>query len=405
MVVADTAICMALGNITVADFTQLMQGPWATQKLAETGAEVIKIEPPGGELMRGIEVGGRLHEGISPWFLAVNRNKRSISLDLKSEGGSEVAQRIIEQSDVLVENFRPGVMERLGFGYDDVQEMNPDIVYVSASGYGSSGPYVDRPAQDLLLQGLSGMTSYTGQANDPPTPAGTAVIDEHSAMLIAFHTVVALYHRQRTGEGQSIEVNLYDSAVDLQCQEITAALTMETSFERSEEGIAHAFVGAPYGVYETADGHITISNVPLDGIADAFGMETLLEYDSPEVVFEKRDEIKAKIERYTRQHSSDDLMERLLERDIWAGYIQTYDDLADDPQLTHNDMIVTLDHPKIGEFITTGIPVEMSETQPQIRSPPPLAGEHSKEVLRDLGYDPKAIERLTDRNAVYVPTR
>lgn len=390
---------MTLDDIKVADFTQLMQGPWATQKMAELGADVVKIEPPGGEWMRDVALGGELYEGTSPWFLAVNRNKRSIVLDLKQDEGRSIARDIVSEADVLVENFRPGVLEKFNLGYDDVCEFNTDVIYVSASGYGPDGPYADRPAQDLLLQGLSGMASYTGRASDPPTPTGTAIVDEHSAMLVAFNTAVALYHRERTGEGQRVEVNLFDSAIDLQCQEITAALTMDRKFERSELGIAHAFVGAPYGIYETADGYISISNVPLTDIREVFQIDSLREYDDPTSTFENRDEIKQRIEQYTRQYPAEELLKDLLDADVWAAEVQRYEDLPDDPQVDHNDMLVEVDHPEVGSFVTTGIPTTMSKSQPGITSPPPTTGEHSEEILANLDYSRSEIDAFV-RNRV-----
>ncbi|MCU4975449.1 CoA transferase [Halobacteria archaeon AArc-m2/3/4] len=390
----------ALDGVTVADFTQMMQGPWATQKLADMGADVIKIERIGGEWERSLEAGGELLEDISPFFLAMNRNKRSIEVDLKSDRGREIALEIVRDADVLVENFRPGVMDRFGLGYDDVQEVNPEIVYVSSTGFGRDGPYADRPGQDLLLQSMSGIARYTGRRDDPPTPVGTAVVDEHSATLIALHTMFALFHRERTGEGQRVDANLLNAALDIQCQELTAALNMDETFERSEEGIAQAWLGGPYGIYETADGYLAIAMTPMPHLAETVGIDELAEYDTSKAVYEHRDEIKRTLEAYTRERSTDDLLEKLLEADIWAAPVQDFDDVNKNPQVEHNEMLLELEHPNGGTFTTTGFPVDHSATPAKIRQHPPVAGEHTDEILEELGYDERDRAELADSGVI-----
>lgn len=392
----------ALSGIAVADFTQMMQGPWATQKLADMGADVTKIERLGGEWERTLHAGGELLDGVSPFFLAMNRNKRSIALDLKNEAGVNVALDIIEEADILVENFRPGVMERFGLGYDDVKAVNPDIVYVSTSGFGSDGPYVDRPGQDLLLQSLSGLTAYTGRSDDPSTPTGTPVVDEHSATLVALNMMFALFHRERTGEGQKVETNLLNAAIDFQCQEVTAVLNMEREYTRSEEGIAQAWLSAPYGIYETDDGEIAIAMAPLDELAELLDLPKLAAYDTPKKSYEHRDKIKRDLEAYTREQPTEELLETLLGADIWAAEVNDFHEMADDPQVQHNEMIVKLDHPMGGTFRTTGIPSNFSETPGTIESRPPRPGEHSEAILQELGYDDTEITELVNIDVVGV---
>ncbi|MFB6105565.1 MAG: CaiB/BaiF CoA transferase family protein [Halobacteriaceae archaeon] len=389
----------ALDDVTVADFTQLMQGAWAAQKLGDMGADVIKIEPPRGEPERHVSYGGEFFDGVAPGFLAKDRNKRSVVLDLKTEEGHQAALDVIAEADVLMENFRPDVMDRLGLSYEDVQEVNEDIVYVSASAYGSSGPYADRPGQDLLYQAMTGLTSYTGRAGDPPTPAGTVVVDEHSATSIALSVMFALFYRERTGEGQKLEASLLDSAVDFQCQEITYSLNADEDLERGEKTLGHPALVPPYGIYESAESYVAIGMSPLDVVGEALGVGAeLAAYDSQEAQFEHRDEIHDVIESATRELPADELVERLNAADVQAVEVAQTTDIVDDPQIQHNDMLIEVEHPNGGTFTTTGFPVSMSETPEQVTHRPPELGEHTEEVLAEFGYDEADVQAVLDAN-------
>ena len=386
----------ALGDVTIADFTQLMAGGWAAQKLGDMGADVIKIEPPGGEFQREMSYAGQYLDGMGIGYLTMNRNKRSVSIDLKSEEGHEIAERIVAEADVLIQNFRPGVMERLGFDYESVTEINPDIVYVSVSAYGDSGPYARRPGQDLLFQAETGLASYTGRADDPPTPAGTVVVDEHTATLIALHTMHALYYRQRTGEGQKVEGSLFNSAIDLQCNEVTFTTNTGESLERGRKTQGHPYLFPPYGIYETEDGYVAIGQVPLERVADVFEADELREYESQTEMFENRDHIHGVIERYTSTRETAAVVDALVEADVQASEVAPPEDIVDHPQAEHADMILELEHPNGETFSTTGIPVEHSKTPGRVNRQPAELGAHNEEVLTELGYDEEDIDRFRE---------
>lgn len=389
-----------LEGITVADFTQLMAGGWSTQKLGDMGADVIKIESPSGDVQRGMTYRGQLLEDEGIGFLAMNRNKRSVALDLKTDGGLKAAQDIIETADVLVHNYRPGVMDRLGLSYDAVTYINPDIIYVAISGYGSSGPYSDRPGQDLLYQAMTGLTSYTGRADDPPTPAGTVVVDEHTATLAALHTLQALYHRERTGEGQKVETNLLDAAVDLQVNELTLAMNTGEDLERGEKTHGHSYLYPPYGIYETRDGFVAIGMSSLDTIAETFDLQNLGEYESQRELYEHRDEIHEAIESHTRDKPSNVIVDALIDADVQASEVRRPTDVESNPQVQHNDMILEVDREDGERFKTTGFPVSMSESDHEVRHSPPPIGNNTREVLAELGYEDEEIEELVRTGAV-----
>ncbi|MFB6308982.1 MAG: CaiB/BaiF CoA transferase family protein [Haloarculaceae archaeon] len=383
-----------LESVTIADLTTAHQGPWATQKLGEMGADVIKVERPGGEWSRDLAAGAADDiDGESPFWLSANRCKRSVTLDLKDDRGREALLAIAENADALIENFRPGVMDRLDLAYEDVRAVNPEIVYVSATGFGEDGPDADRPGQDLLMQALSGLAAASGRKDDPPTPAAFPVVDNHSAMQIAYYTMVALFHRERTGEGQKVTVNLLDSAVDSQCQGFTVEENLDRAFERSEEGIAQKYLGAPYGIYETADGHVAISMTPLDRLAETLDIPEIADYDE-RAAFERRDEIKRTIEVHTRERSSEAIVDALVDADIWAAHVNDFADAAEHPQVRHNGMLVDVAHPAGGTFTTTGIPGDLSETPGEIDRGPPRPGQHSAQILREAGYDEETIAEL-----------
>ncbi len=234
-----------LAGLVVADFTQLAQGPFATQMMGDLGAEIIKIEPVKGDWMRHWSMANLYIEGEGASFLSFNRNKRSIGIDLKHPQGKDVALRLVDRADVVIENFRPGVMERLGLGYETLAERNPRIIYCASSGWGQSGPYVTRPGQDLLVQAVAGVGYLNGNADDPPRAVGVGIADFTAGFHIVYGVLAALYARQRTGRGQRVDVNLLNSILNLHIQELTLYLNGAGLPERSRSDIPGAYLGAP----------------------------------------------------------------------------------------------------------------------------------------------------------------
>jgi len=265
-------------NIKVLSFTHFLQGPSAVQMLSDLGADVIKIEPPKGAWERHWSGADAFIDGVSVFFLLANRNQRSLSIDLRAEEARRIVHRLVEEADVLVENYRPGVMQRLGFDYDALKAINPRLIYCSCTGYGSDGPYLDRPGQDMLLQCLSGMATLSGERDAPPTPVGASIVDQHSATLAAFGIAAALYKRERTGGGSQIESNMLNAALDLQIEPLTYYLNTGPLWARSKPAMGSRFHPAPYGVYRTRDGWIAISLTTLEKLRQALGAPELEHY-------------------------------------------------------------------------------------------------------------------------------
>lgn len=385
-----------LEGIKVLSFTHFLQGPAAVQMLADTGAEVIKIEPPGGAFERGWSGFDAFTEGVSMFFLLANRNQRSLSLDLRDERGREVVLRLLREADVLVENYRPGVMEKLGFGYEAVKQINPRLVYCSCTGYGSSGPYLKRPGQDLLLQAMSGMTMLSGDQDSPPVPVGSAIVDQHAAVLAAFGIVTALQARERTGQGKLVESNLLNAALDLQIEPFVYYMNKGPLWARTSPPIGSRFHPAPYGVYRSADGWIAISLTPAAKMAAALDCPALAEFTGARDAMQKRSEIHQLTSDAVCRFDTDDLMRRFDANEVWYAPVNDYEQVEADPQVLHNQMIMTIDHPQAGPVRVLAHPVRYDGKAPPLRRIPPQQGEHTREILSELGYDDEHIDALLD---------
>lgn len=386
----------ALEGIRVLDFSQLLQGPFATQMLGDLGADVVKIEKVGtGDLYRSLTFFNEwIGDNESPLFLAWNRNKRSLAIDIKSEQGREVIRKLAEKADVVIENFRPGVLDRLGYGYEDLKAINPRIIYCSASGWGTSGPYLSRPGQDMLVQAVTGAVFSSGKKSDGPVALGCALSDQASAMHIVYGTLAALFHRERTGEGQKVEVNLLQSTLSFLAQDYFTVQNLGRDFERPESGIAHPGNGAPFGIYETANGHIAIAMNHYPKLVEALGEPDLLRFQDPQTLYDRRDEVFYAIEAVTKTKTTEEWLKIMLDYDLWVAPTNQLKDVANDPQVRHLGAFIEIEHPKAGKVRVTNVPIHMSKTPGSIDRPAPLVGQHSREILKELGYSTGAIEAM-----------
>jgi crotonobetainyl-CoA:carnitine CoA-transferase CaiB-like acyl-CoA transferase len=382
-----------LSGIRVVSFTQFLLGPSGVQFLADLGADVVKIEPRDGTLWERNWSGADLFKnGVSVFFMLAHRNQRSVTLDLKKPEGQAVARRLVERADVLVQNFRPGVMERLGLGAAAMRAANPRLIYVSASGYGDKSPYRDRPGQDLLMQAFSGLASISGRASQPPTAVGTAVIDQHGASLLALGVLAALLERHRTGAGLEVEVSMLRAALDLQIEAATYAMN-GARLEKTDTPLASTFHPPPYGVYETRDGHVVLSMSPLALLAEALPQPALTEYASG-WNFAAREAIARLVEPVMRTRTTAEWIERLVPRGVWVARVNTLDEALRDPILTAAECFEDIEHPAAGRVRLLRLPVELSTGRAGVRRVPPAVGEHTDEVLREAGYDDAGIARL-----------
>lgn len=389
-------------GVRILDFTQLEQGPSGTLILADFGAEVIKIERVDrGEIGRDQEP---RYRGMSCHWAANNRNKLSFSVDLKRPEGIEIIRRLVKTADVVASNFRPGVMERLGLGYEDLRLINPRIICAYASGYGQGGPYRDRRGQDLAAQAMGGVMDLTGDADGPPTPVGTWAIDYLAAMQFAIGIMAALAARERTGTGQVVDTCLLNAAVTIHHQEATAFLNTGRLYPRPRYGIAHAHHTPLYARYQTRDGRwlVVIGEFYIDRpwqrVATALGLPAAIVEDPRFRTVDGLREHAAAASDILRTAFAaltlEEALRRLEAQDVLAAPVNSYPEVFADPQVLHNDMILQAEHPAIGPFKLVGQPIKLSATPATLRLPPPTVGEHNEQILAGLGYSAAEIEAL-----------
>lgn len=408
-----------LTGIRVLDFTERMQGPYGTQILADLGADVLKVERPKALTPDGRpdeRYGSRFRYGkdrddsrfYTAGFLAANRNKRSIALDLKSEEGVAVAHRLVAVCDVVYENFRPGVMARLGLGYEDCMAINPSVIYASASGYGSSGPYVDLPGQDILTQAIGGWGAMNADHTGRPVPVGMSITDVLGGMNGAIAVLGALVHRAATGEGQQVGTSLLASAVACQSEQAVHFMNTDAGeLRRRTPGHGLGYIPAPYGFYETKDGYIALSSgrqihqySRILGLPDLSQDPRFNEYWARE---ENREEFEAMLEGALKEKSTDEWLELMRAEDLFCAPVNSFAKTFADPQVRHDEMVVEIPSP-IGPLKLVGVPYKLSKTPASVRSAPPLHSQHFREILQLAGYDATEIEGLVARGTVAGPT-
>ena len=389
-----------LSGYRVIDCSIAMAGPFAAQRLGDLGADVIKVEPTAGEWQRFASAGGATGNRINVSFLSLNRNKRSLAIDLKSPDGSEVMRQLVASADVFLQNYRPGVAARLGLDYATLSAINPKLVYVSISGYGEDGPYQDRPGQDLLLQAMSGAMLSAGREGEPPTPAGQYVVDAVTGATAFEAVLAALLHRERTGEGQLVTVNMLDAITTLQMQELSVFTVGHVPQQRSAEPHAHVYIRAPYGVFSTSDGFIALGFADLELLGTVIGEPSFAGMVTEVDGWTRRDELFAKTAARLRTDTAASWLEKFSAVGIWAGPVYGYQELVDDPQIAHNGTFVEYDHPTEGRIKTPGFPYKFSKTPARIERGAPVVGQHSREVLAELGIDGARIDALLASGAV-----
>jgi crotonobetainyl-CoA:carnitine CoA-transferase CaiB-like acyl-CoA transferase len=386
----------------VVSFCHYLQGPAAAQYLADMGADVIKIEPPRGAYERDWSGAKTYVEGISAFYLCANRNKRSLAVDLKHPDGKALILRLLEGADVVMENFRPGVMDRLGLGYDRVRALHPEVIYASATGYGASGPMADRPGQDLLIQALSGLIAASG--NERPTAIGFAAADQHGAALLAMGILGAYVRRLQTGKGTRIDANLLNAGLDLQMEPLTlyhSGPATRDAFRR-DLNLATWYHEAPYGVYRLADGWLAVSlNDPkkLAAALDSAALAALAGLDR----YEERDRYAAALAEELAPRRYDELVPGFDEHAIWYARVRDYDELPDDPQIRHNQVFRELEVGG-GKATLVNHPLRYDGEVPPLRRLALRLGEDTRAVLSELGYGAAEIEDLIARRVVAAPS-
>ena len=389
-----------LQDVKIVAFTQFLLGPAAVQYLADMGADVIKVEPTQGGWERKWSGAETRVGGVSAFFLLAHRNNRSVALDLKSERGVEVAKRLVADADVVVTNFRPGVMDRLGLGYEALKSVKPDLVFACASGYGTESPHRHLPGQDLLLQAMTGLAAATGHGNQPPIAAGSAVVDQHAAALLALGILGALRHRDRTGEGQSVEITMVEAALDLQTEPVVYHLN-GGRVEKPQEAVASSFHEAPYGIYPTRDGHVALSLSPVKGLRAALGdPDSLAPYEDPALAFDQREHIYAAIRPLLATYTKDELVAKLRGQGVWCAPINDYAEALADPVIAELDPILTMDLPGVGAVKVLKHPIRYGSGEATVRHRPPELGEHTYAVLSDLGYDEEEVRQMQSEGII-----
>ena len=393
----ETKKPLPLAGVRVLDVSQVMAGPYCSMLLADLGADVIKVEPPGtGDQTRGA-MGFKMKGSDSMGFLNMNRNKRSITLNLKTEAGKQVFLDLVKTADILVENYRPGVMKKLGVDYPALKTINPGLVYASISGFGQTGPWADRPGFDLMAQAMSGVMSVTGYPDGPPVKAGVPVADIGCALFATYGILSAYIGKTKSGEGQFIDACLFDSALAFSIWD--TAQYWGTGVEPYKLGTAN-HMSAPYQAMKSADGYFVMgaTNQKLwKQLCESIHRPELFEdsrFKTNPLRLANRLELATELEKTFVQKDSDEWVNLLLAAGIPAGPINTYPQAFNSDHGQHRNMRMEIDHPIEGKVPNIGFAVKMNGTPQQVRRHPPLLGEHNDEILAELGISNEALNKL-----------
>lgn len=381
---------LPLEGMLVLDFSQFLAGPMAAVRLGDLGARVIKIErPQGGDAGRALAFAGIFEDGDSLSFHITNRNKESYAVDLKNEDDRAAVRALVGKADVIVQNFRPGIMERLGLGYEAVAAINPGIVYASVSGYGTEGPWKDRPGQDLLAQSLSGLPWLNGSAEDPPVPVGVALADVMASIHLASGVTAALLRRERNGLGGRVDTSLLESMLDLQFEVLSAHLSDPSiQVKRGPRNTAHAFLQAPYGTYPTADGYLAIAMTSVPQLGALIGLASLEAYTDPDTWWSEQATITRALAEHLATQSTEHWLAILDAADVWCAPVLTLPELVEHEGFRALDMAQRTARPDTGDgsvvIQTTRTPVRFDGQALKNERGAPRLGEHTESIRAEF---------------------
>ncbi len=395
---------MLLDGMKIVSFCHFLQGPAAMQYLGDMGADVVRIEPPHGSYERRWAGAGARVGGVSSLYLCANRNARSIAIDLKKPQAKAIVMRLIEASHAVAENFRPGTLERLGLGFADVRARKPDIIYASASGFGSTGPYAQRPGQDLLIQAMSGVVAANGAGPHRPTAIGCAAMDQHGAALFALGIAGAYARWLRTGEGTRVEASLLGAGIDLQAESLVAYFASgkgDEVFERAEP-LATWFHQAPYGIYRIADGHVALSLNPVEKLGRALATDALDAFVGADP-YANRDAIARIVAGELATRRFDDLAVAFDAEQMWYARVDNFDDLANNPQVQHNGVFADVDiNGETARLVNH--PNRYDGAAPTAHRFALQQGADTCEVLAEAGYGEAEIKSMLQEGVVHAPS-
>lgn len=392
---------MPLAGIRVIDLSRILSGPFCTMMLGDMGAEVIKIEPPDeGDPLRGQ---GVIKNGLSWYYASFNRNKKSLTLNLYTKEGKGILASLIRKSDVVVDNFRPGVMDKMGFGYSHLKVLKPDIIYCGITGFGVNGPYKDRPAFDFIIQAMSGLMSLNGKEGEEPMRVGVPISDLIAGLYAAYGIVAALFHRAKTGQGQEVQTSLMDGLISFFAY-------MSANFLASGQlpvrtGNGHPII-APYGIFRATDGDLAIApsnDKVYEKLITALELNHLK--DHPDFATNdqrmiNREKINAIIQEKIGTQSCAFWVDYLNQSGVPCSIIMNLSEVFKDPQVLHQEMLLEIEHPGYGLVKMTGFPLKLGSTRSKVRLPAPKLGEHTVEILKSLSLDVEAVKGLKEKGII-----